>query len=342
MKKFCHADLAFSASFMSSPSLVYSADALTTILRKTDLASGSSMHTTLDSRPWCLAISPDMSQLAVACTEGISVLDGASLDLLAVLDAAVTLSVAFSLDGKWLATGGAGIITLFSAPIVKTPMTATSDGSKGPQAGSTEASNTCIARAPYDTGVYAVLFSPGSTVLVSGAAEGAVVVWSVPQLAITHKLVVRGGGIVCALGFLTDTLFLAGGLDKNIRVWNIETGSLVREITDHHEADINAIAVSSNRSTFASGSSDKTVKIYDAATYTCIKTVPCSGSVRGVEFAGDGTLVIAADKSEIASVNLSTGTIKATYAKLMYPYGLAVANVDPTVPAKTKAPSIVL
>jgi RNA polymerase sigma factor (sigma-70 family) len=71
---------------------------------------------------------------------------------------------------------------------------------------------------------------------------------------------------ITALTFSPDSRLLASGSrDKTIRLWEIASGQEVRQWRGH-SARITALAFSRDSRTLASGSSDKTIRLWDAAT----------------------------------------------------------------------------
>jgi WD40 repeat protein len=57
----------------------------------------------------------------------------------------------------------------------------------------------------------------------------------------------------------------SSGADKTVRLWDVETGRLVRILEGHFD-DVTTLAFSPTAKTVASGSLDKTVKLWEVET----------------------------------------------------------------------------
>jgi len=92
-----------------------------------------------------------------------------------------------------------------------------------------------------------------------------------------------------AIAYSPDGAYLASGSsDKTIKIWEVETGRLLRTLTGHTD-DVYSVSYSPDGKYLASGSDDKTVKLWEVATGECVKTL--SGHtdiVRSVSFAPNG------------------------------------------------------
>jgi WD40 repeat protein len=151
---------------------------------------------------------------------------------------AIVACVAFSPDGKWVATGcHDGKVRLW-------------DAEKGTIVREIAAHvpvppNT---RAPQ---VYAVVFHPNGTVLASASEDRSIKLWTVAngQLAreikgFNEKDATKGHhDAVFSLAFSLDGAHLvSGSADRSIKVWNSADGALVRELVDPKVAPFPSIA----------------------------------------------------------------------------------------------------
>ena len=71
-------------------------------------------------------------------------------------------------------------------------------------------------------------------------------------------------------GPLNETI-LTGGEDGVIRLWDVETGKIKHEASDHKK-QIQHLCLSEDKTHFISASLDKTAKLFDSATLECLKT----------------------------------------------------------------------
>jgi serine/threonine protein kinase len=81
---------------------------------------------------------------------------------------------------------------------------------------------------------------------------------------------------VLALQIIGNYLASAGR-DKNICIWNLSNGSLIKTIPAAHKSYINALQAIDNRLISASG--DKTIKIWNMDTFKCSKTLDHTDAV---------------------------------------------------------------
>jgi hypothetical protein len=121
--------------------------------------------------------------------------------------------------------------------------------------------------------VYSLGFSPDGLTLASGGL-GEIHLWDVDSGSPRRVLEVRTSkgyaSKVDSLTFSPDGSLLAGGswgLEDVVRLWDAETGELLRKFTGH-SLDVTSIAFSPDGMAIASGSMDGTVLIWDVTLYT--------------------------------------------------------------------------
>jgi WD40 repeat protein len=73
-----------------------------------------------------------------------------------------------------------------------------------------------------------------------------------------------------------------------VRVWDAETGTLIRTLREH-EGEVKSVSFSGDGRLVASGSADRTVRVWHAETGKPLRTLRGHGSaVRSVSFSPDG------------------------------------------------------
>jgi len=133
--------------------------------------------------------------------------------------------------------------------------------------------------------VYSVAFSPDGRLLVSGNSGGMINFWD-PQTGILKRTIQRrkskrspGNGhssTVCSISFAPDGKILASGSgDNSIKLWDVRTGNLIKTIIGTQkspsgrrldEIRIKCIAFSPDGKTLASGGWDRTNALWDVQT----------------------------------------------------------------------------
>ena len=125
--------------------------------------------------------------------------------------------------------------------------------------------------------------------------------------------------------FLTESIAVTGIDDGKILVWNVGAGEKVKEMTQH-SSEVFSLAVSPNRTIFASAGGDALVKIFDAKSFECLKSIKCDGPIRKVCFISNDRLVAGVENSELAIIDVAEGKIMKSLEKHSFPSGIEVPN----------------
>lgn len=192
--------------------------------------------------------------------------------------------VAFSSDGKLLATAGDGGIVRIWNPSSGNPVLVL-DGDMGP--------------------IMAVAFGPKGRRVAAAGKAGTARVWSVaPGQQFGNQLlpIVSNGSSLLAIAFSSDGLLLAtGGSDHSARVWNAQSGKLLRTIKGHSE-NVESVAFSRDGE-LATASADKTVRIWDPKTgKELITPLHHDGTVWSVAFSRDGKYIATGSADHTAKI----------------------------------------
>jgi WD40 repeat protein len=121
-----------------------------------------------------------------------------------------------------------------------------------------------------------------------GSHASAVVVHQAQAAAPTFQI--AHPDIVNSVAISRDGRTVASGCaDKLIRLWDVETGKLIRELSGHGNA-VSSLAFSPDDQTLASGSSDKTLRLWNVKTGALIRELQGFGG-SSIAFSPDGKML---------------------------------------------------
>ncbi|RYN21505.1 Vegetative incompatibility protein [Alternaria arborescens] len=170
--------------------------------------------------------------------------------------------------------------------------------------------------------VSALAFSPNGKTLVSGSVHSKLKLWDVDSGEVLLKLYHRNDGQVNALAFSPDGKTLASGFWTGfIKTWDTGSGRLLQTLSSHFSSadrgrvqsrgwvgagprlrvSVNALAFSPDSKMLASGSDDKTAKLWNASSGKVLQTLKGhSGPVNTVAFSPDSkTLASGSDDTAV-------------------------------------------
>lgn len=185
----------------------------------------------------------------------------------------VVFGVAFSPDGKLLATGDVeGQLRLWQVENGKPILIC-----KG------------------HTGwVWSVVFSPDGNTLASCSSDKTIKLWNVSTGQCIKTLEGHTSSI-WSVAFSRDGKTLASGSDEStVRLWDVNTGEC-RQVCQGHTGQVLAVAFSADGKTLASASDDQTVRLWDFSTGECRQI--CHGHTNriwSVNFSPDGAMLASA------------------------------------------------
>ncbi|MFB7288726.1 nSTAND1 domain-containing NTPase [Actinacidiphila glaucinigra] len=234
---------------------------------------------------------------------------------------AVVRSVAFSPDGRTLATASADrTVRLWDVDTGKTHSTLT---------GHTDE-------------VVSVAFSPDGRTLATGSFDRTVRLWDVATRKIRSTLTGHTNAVV-SVAFSHDGRTLAtGSHDRTARLWDVATGKARSTLTGHTDT-VYSVAFSPDDRTLATGSFDSTARLWDVATGKRRTTLTGhTDAVGSVAFSPDGRTLATASADGTARLwDAATGKTRITfeltgsqvYSVAFSPDGrtLATGNDDQTV-----------
>src|SRR6266542_349114 len=185
----------------------------------------------------------------------------------------IVYSVAFSPDGKTLASGsGDNTIRLWDVG----------------------AGRLIRSLAGHGGAVRSVAFSPDGKMIASASEDKTIKLWQV-STGKYIRLFNGHTGSVYSVAFSPDGKTLASsseeGNESALRLWDVDTGNLIRSFMGHRNT-IHSVAFSPDGKTLASGSSDHKVKLWDVSTGKLIRSYD-GQDFNAVAFSPDGKTLAA-------------------------------------------------
>ncbi|MCP4347169.1 MAG: AAA family ATPase, partial [Desulfobacterales bacterium] len=153
----------------------------------------------------------------------------------------LVLSVSYSPDGKFIASGSSGSTV---------------------KVWESETGSLVRTLSGHSSPVWSVSYSPDGKFIASGSDDSTVKVWESETGTLVRTLSDHSS-LVLSVGYSPDGKFIASGsYDKTVKVWESKTGSLVRTLSGH-SSTVLSVSYSPDGKFIASRSYDNTMKVWD-------------------------------------------------------------------------------
>ena len=205
----------------------------------------------------------------------------------------IVVSVAFSPDGKFLATGHAnGEIRLWEVA---------------------EGKQLTIYRGHGDR-VKSVAYSPDGKTLASCSFDETVKLWDISTGDCLQTLQGHSDQVNSVAYSLDGKTLASGSSDKTIKLWDISTGDCLQSLQGHSDWVL-SVAYSPDGKTLVSGSCDKTIKLWDIHSGDCLQSLQGhSDWVNSVAYSPEGkTLASSSSEQTIKLWDIDSGDCLQTF-----------------------------
>jgi len=242
-----------------------------------------------------LCYTQDGTRLAVAGTDrSVRLWDlGASGDPVVLSDHREGVaSVAFSPDGKLLATGGGDCPHIVQEPMGKFP--AAEGEGRTIRLWEIATGTTIRSLHGHIGSIHALAFCPDGKKLASAGADHRVRIWKVATGEVSFDLHGHSSAIFCVAFSPDGTKLVSAGADRTIRCWDLTTGRLIHALAGHANW-VMGVAFSPDGTRLASAGADQSVRIWDPARGREVLSLRGPRDrVHGVAFSPDGARLAAA------------------------------------------------
>eukprot|EP00505_MAST-04D_sp_SCG-Rhode-Island_P001653 Stramenopile-MAST_4_protein_1653 len=162
------------------------------------------------------------------------------------------------------------------------------------------------ARAHDGSDIYGVCYTRDGQRLATCSSDGLVKVWSSKSLE-RAVCELRGNGTAFMDVDWFDGNIIAGGVDGCVHMWDSNTQRIKHKMTGHKQKVL-TVKFSTTGKAVISGSSDRTIKLWDTKTGYVTRTIDCTSVCNSVDLSPDGvTLVSGHQDGSIRSWDIRNG-----------------------------------
>ncbi len=146
--------------------------------------------------------------------------------------------------------------------------------------------------AGHPSSVWSVAFSPDSAWLASGSKDKTIKTWNLKTKKLQHILAGHKDGVATVAYSPNGQILASGGIGGMVKLWNLKTGQLEDTLSKHKD-EIWSVAFSPDGKLLATASKDKTIKIWQTKSYRLLKSLKAhKNGVSSVVFSPDSEWII--------------------------------------------------
>jgi WD40 repeat protein len=164
----------------------------------------------------------------------------------------------------------------------------------------------------HSSGINSVTFSPDGKLLASGSDDDTIILWDVGTHQPLDQPLTGHSGAVNSVAFSPDGRMLAStSTDQTIILWDVGTRQPLDQPLTGHKGTVLCIAFSPDARTLVSGSNDNTIIQWDVSTRELIRQLRThSNQINSIAFSPDGkTFVSASDDTSLNLWDSETGRL---------------------------------
>jgi WD40 repeat protein len=231
-----------------------------------------------------VAFSPSGDILAVAdgLPGSLRLFDGRTLFLNSEVRVAGINAMAFSADGRLIAAGGNGEVTVWDT--------------------ATGADRKISAPSRLTSLAFPVIPTGKDHYLAGGLEDGSVLLWNLDGSGGSVPLTAAGGDSPVWTLTAAGSILAAGDDRGDVRIWNVTTGKAIRSYSAY-SGSIFAMAISPDRSLLAAGGIQGSFRIWSLVDGRLLRVVRAhNGWVNGLAFSPDGRWLLSAGSDGIGRI----------------------------------------
>ncbi|KAI9143299.1 WD40-repeat-containing domain protein [Paraphysoderma sedebokerense] len=162
----------------------------------------------------------------------------------------------------------------------------------------TETSNCVGVLEGHTSRIWDVTSNPSGSIVASASGDGTVKLWDMKnnRMACLHSFGGHEGDVYTVKYHPGETHVVTGGYDKIVRLFDVNTGQVVKTFPGH-QLSVSKTIFNPLGNLIVSGSKDSTIKFWDIVSGLCIRTITSHlGEVTSVEMNSNGTLLLSSSK----------------------------------------------